>query len=205
MTQILSLFTAGPVMILITLAIPTSSHFVSAQEEEENEHYNPPTWLQNTANWAAKGQISESTFIAAYRYAIQHGWLQLEPKEEEEGYIITMTPNSQVIQSGQPKNCQDMSFPRVDWSGCNFSGINLSHADLHDSNLTGINLSGADLQNAGLGSVIFKNANLAFANLSHADLGNADLIGANLTNADLTGAVLAGANLHCIGNPVCIA
>jgi uncharacterized protein YjbI with pentapeptide repeats len=74
----------------------------------------------------------------------------------------------------------------TDWSGADLSGANLSGADL----------SGAFLHNADLSST-----NLSSTNLSGAVLNNADLSGAVLNNADLSGAILrdvtdwSGANL----------
>ena len=78
------------------------------------------------------------------------------------------------------KNCPD----------CNFSGVDLSGAQLNHANLPGANLSGADLTNANL-----RQANLTGANLSGAKLIRANLPGANLSSADLTNADLSGSNL----------
>ena len=71
-----------------------------------------------------------------------------------------------------------------------FSGANLSGANLSDANLSGANLSDADLSGADL-----SDADLSGANLSRADLSRADLSGADLSGADLSGADLSGANL----------
>lgn len=78
------------------------------------------------------------------------------------------------------RNCPD----------CNFSGVDLSGAQLNHANLAGANLSGADLTNANL-----RQANLTGANLSGAKLIRANLPGANLSSADLTNADLSGSNL----------
>ncbi len=78
------------------------------------------------------------------------------------------------------KNCPD----------CNFTGVDLSNAQLNHANLAGANLSGADLTNANL-----RQANLTGANLSHAKLIRANLPGANLSFADLTNADFSGSNL----------
>jgi hypothetical protein len=78
------------------------------------------------------------------------------------------------------RNCPD----------CNFSGVDLSNAELNHANLAGANLSGANLTNANL-----RQANLTGANLSNAKLIRANLPGANLSSADLTNADLSGSNL----------
>lgn len=78
------------------------------------------------------------------------------------------------------RNCPD----------CNFSGVDLSGAQLNHANLAGADLSGADLTNANL-----RQANLTGANLSGAKLIRANLPGANLSSADLTNADLSGSNL----------
>lgn len=78
------------------------------------------------------------------------------------------------------KNCPD----------CNFSGVDLSNAQLNHANLSGANLSGADLTNANL-----RQANLMGANLSHAKLIRTNLPGANLSSANLSHADFTGSNL----------
>jgi uncharacterized protein YjbI with pentapeptide repeats len=90
---------------------------------------------------------------------------------------------------------------RVNLSGADLSGIDLSYA-----NLRGANLSDADLSEANLGWARMRGANLSYANLSGAKLpiamlhrallGEADLRGADLNRADLSGADLTRADLR---------
>jgi uncharacterized protein YjbI with pentapeptide repeats len=75
---------------------------------------------------------------------------------------------------------EELITARVELRGCDFTGANLSGADL--------SLNAA--QNAK-----FVGADLSGANLAHANLMEADFTGADVTNADFTGAVLEGANL----------
>lgn len=46
--------------------------------------------------------------------------------------------------------CSDPAAPRVDWSGCDKSGADLSDAWLRGADLSGANLFGADLTDANL-------------------------------------------------------
>jgi uncharacterized protein YjbI with pentapeptide repeats len=73
-----------------------------------------------------------------------------------------------------------VASPGIDWSGCN-----LTIADLFNANLAGANLANSNLTGAYLG----------YANLTNADLTGANLTGANLVTTNLTGANLTGANL----------
>jgi len=84
---------------------------------------------------------------------------------------------------------------REDFSGADLSGANLSSADLSGANLSSANLSGADLSDANLRSADLRSANLSSANLSGADLRGANLSDANLSDANLRSADLRSANL----------
>ena len=78
--------------------------------------------------------------------------------------------------------------PGVDWSGCDLTDANLYFAILIGANLSGANLTNANLQ---IGSM--SGANLTGANLTNANLNTSDLSGANLTGAFVacgTGGVL---------------
>ena len=110
--------------------------------------------------------------------------------------------------------------PGVDWSGCNLTGANLAKADLAGANLTGANLylasitsanfTGATLTGLQSGDVTYQSAPKLPANWTWITGGylagpEADLAGADLSYAgtagtmdgvDLTGADLAGANLN---------
>jgi uncharacterized protein YjbI with pentapeptide repeats len=92
------------------------------------------------------------------------------------------------------------NLSQANLSCADLSQANLSCADLSQANLSCADLSGADLSQANLIGADLVLANLIFANLRDADLRDADLRGANLYTADLTNAnldeaSLAGANL----------
>ena len=81
------------------------------------------------------------------------------------------------------------------WEGmkANFSGVDLSFADLRRVNLSGVDLSGANLSGADLRCADLSGANLSFADLRRVNLSGADLRGANLSGVDLSGVDLRGA------------
>lgn len=76
---------------------------------------------------------------------------------------------------------------------------NLSGADLSKLNLTGANLRGADLSSATLSQANLTNADLTGANLEAAILNSANLSGASLTGANLKSASLENADLSYAG------
>ena len=92
-----------------------------------------------------------------------------------------------------------------DWSGANFTGINLYNVDLHKANLRGICLneaelfggilSEADLSGACLEGAHLETAHLYEARLINVKLRDACLYSAHLLQADLSGSDLRGANL----------
>jgi len=106
-----------------------------------------------------------------------------------------------IVVSPAGAACSDDPAPGVDWSNCPFQNYNatlldsfpivdLSNADLSGIDLSyavlfQVNLSGADLRGADLGDAALHGTNLAGADLSGADLSDADLVGANLNNAVL--------------------
>ncbi|MBD2360557.1 pentapeptide repeat-containing protein [Anabaena minutissima FACHB-250] len=73
--------------------------------------------------------------------------------------------------------------------------INFSGVDLSEANLSGIKLSGANFSQANLSVANLSGANLSEANLSHAKLNVARLSGVNLTSAILNHSCLNVANL----------
>ena len=89
---------------------------------------------------------------------------------------------------------------KFNFSGSNLTGANLSFAALEEAmmvgtNLTEADLTGANLFGANLAGAILVGANLAGAILCEVDLTGADLTGANLTGADLEEACLEGTDL----------
>lgn len=106
--------------------------------------------------------------------------------------------------SGQ--NLSNADMRQANLTGAVLTGTNLSDADLRGANLTGASMDGADLSNADLRNANLTGAILDHANFFSADMGRvsltgANLIGADLTNADLrdvdfSGAVITDAQLH---------
>lgn len=78
----------------------------------------------------------------------------------------------------------------------NFSGADLSEADLRCVDLMDAVLTNANLGEAVLTLANLRGADLSEANLAGANLRKANLAGAYLYRADLTGADLRGANLR---------
>jgi len=102
------------------------------------------------------------------------------------------TPYSEMLTS----DCSMDPQPRINWSGCNFEGINLMNADLRFSNLTETNFANSNLQNADLSHVILEKANLSYANLIDAKFIESNLQEVDLSYSDLTRADLSSANLN---------
>ncbi|MBD2083528.1 pentapeptide repeat-containing protein [Coleofasciculus sp. FACHB-542] len=89
----------------------------------------------------------------------------------------------------------------TDFTGANLTNANLYGAFLTNANFSGANLSNiclieADLTGADLKGNNLHRANLANAKLIKADLRGADLSDSNLAGADLTDAQLEGANIQ---------
>jgi uncharacterized protein YjbI with pentapeptide repeats len=88
--------------------------------------------------------------------------------------------------------------PGVNWSGCDLTGANLQFAGMTGADLSGANLTGANMKLVGLASANLSGANLTNANafdsaMGLANLSGADFSGTNLTLADLQQANIAGA------------
>ncbi|MEQ9358024.1 pentapeptide repeat-containing protein [Coleofasciculus chthonoplastes] len=94
-----------------------------------------------------------------------------------------------------------------DWSGIDFSGVNLSNSNFSEVDFSGANLSGANLSESSLKGANLSGTDFSKANLRKADLGDKGYeytgswlerryFNTNLTNSNLTGADLHGANLH---------
>ncbi|CAN5557010.1 hypothetical protein BH09BAC4_BH09BAC4_10050 [soil metagenome] len=84
------------------------------------------------------------------------------------------------------KNGRRVKMQASDLSGFDFSGLDLTQADLSFSNLEGANFRGA----------ILRQANLSFSNLDGADFRDANLFEANLNFSALEGVDLTGANVE---------
>jgi Pentapeptide repeats (8 copies) len=94
----------------------------------------------------------------------------------------------------------DGSAAIVNFTGANLTGADLDRLHLIDANFSRANLTGANLTYTHLPFAYLANADLHGANLANADLhganlANADLRGSNLAHADLLGANLTHAKL----------
>lgn len=88
--------------------------------------------------------------------------------------------------------------PDVDWSGCDLTSANLGSADLTGANLSNANLTTANLTKANTDQADFANANLFDANGEGATLTNTNFTGANMTffaADDLAGSDLQDVNI----------
>jgi uncharacterized protein YjbI with pentapeptide repeats len=74
--------------------------------------------------------------------------------------------------------------------GADLHKIVLPQIDISHANLSRVNFSGADLTEAQLHDTLMQRANLSGANLSHANIHDAVLIGADLQGTNFTGANL---------------
>jgi uncharacterized protein YjbI with pentapeptide repeats len=109
--------------------------------------------------------------------------------------------------SYQQKNLSGIGLFLHDLAAWDFSGQNLTSADLGRTNLTGTNLSGAVITNASLGTVsgltkeqFYSTASYQQKNLREIDLSGNDFTGWDFSNQDLSragfeGAMLQSANL----------
>ncbi len=88
-----------------------------------------------------------------------------------------------------------LDFSGIELTEANLSGVKLSGVNLSNANLSIVNLSGANLSEANLSNAKLNVARLSGANLSNAILNNASLNVANLIRADLSRAQLRGATL----------
>ncbi|HXS63926.1 MAG TPA: pentapeptide repeat-containing protein [Streptosporangiaceae bacterium] len=74
--------------------------------------------------------------------------------------------------------------PGVDWSGCDLTNANLNSADLVGADLSQAELPGADLEHADLVDVTLDQANLSGAALAAASLQGTSMFGVNLAGAE---------------------
>ncbi len=88
-----------------------------------------------------------------------------------------------------------LNFSGVDLSEANLSGAKLSGVNFSNANLSIVNLSGANLSEANFSNAKLNVARLSGANLASAIMNNASLNVANLIRADLSRAQLRGATL----------
>ena len=65
-------------VVISVFSIITSSSI--SKYSAYGEEYVIPSWLKDNAKWWAGGKISDSEYITGIKYLIQHGIMQLEPK-----------------------------------------------------------------------------------------------------------------------------
>lgn len=123
------------------------------------------------------------------------------------GLAYMLNPENQQIRA----NCSAPPAKGVNWSNCNFIGLNaenlelmssvLTDAKLNEAKLLGTNLSDSDMAYVEIiqGDLSYANlegVRLIGANLKHSDLRYANLKSADLSYADLSHSLLAGANIE---------
>jgi len=114
-----------------------------------------------------------------------------------QGTILTRADlrGSQFYHRGDDAHVDTFDDRTTDFSGANLTDANLNGTDLTLSRLVGSGLLRAKLNQATLTSADLSRANLEQASLIQANLEHATLVEARLANADLTAATLSKANL----------
>ncbi len=90
---------------------------------------------------------------------------------------------------------KNTNFSGLDLTGANLQGIDFSNADLSNTNLTGANLTGVNFDHANLNGAIFTGATLTNVNFKNSTAVGANLAGTNLSGLEFNGADLSAANL----------
>ena len=100
--------------------------------------------------------------------------------------------------SPEDKNASDCSAPAtqgVNWSGCNLSGAQLLKEKLIAANLMNTNLQTANLYESDLSHANLKFSQLHLSNAKYVNFTKANLTGASFMGADLSGAIFSQADL----------
>lgn len=92
-------------------------------------------------------------------------------------------------------DCNAPAKQAINWSGCNLSGAQMLREKLVAANLMNANLQTANLYASDLSHANLKFTQLHLSNLKYVNLSKANLTGASLMGADLTGANLSQADL----------
>jgi uncharacterized protein YjbI with pentapeptide repeats len=110
-------------------------------------------------------------------------------KEKESGSTLTRKEVLDMLSDGKKtfENCdmRKANLIKIDFSGCNLQGANLSYSNLKEANFSRADMRGCSLWNANLESANFTDANLENADLDYAKLRGAILFNANLRMATL--------------------
>jgi uncharacterized protein YjbI with pentapeptide repeats len=123
----------------------------------------------------------------------------LTPPGEETRQPMDTTELIERYGAGE-RDFSGLDLTKAELSGVNLSGADLSQANLSLARLNQADLSGANLSQANLSGAILQRANLSQANLtgadlSWADMGFANLMDANLTDANMQNTILIRARL----------
>lgn len=92
-------------------------------------------------------------------------------------------------------NCLTEPAPKINWSNCNKTGVDLRHQRLDLANLRNSQFKASQLMNVSMVNTDLSYANLTMSDLSYSQLRNSKMIGTNLQQADLAYADLSGADL----------
>lgn len=112
--------------------------------------------------------------------------------EAAQAIAVELSASSRRVMTGDaPYSCAYCDLHGQDFSGLNLTNANLTGADLSSANFTNAILDGASLVDANL-----QGANFSNARLNDSDQGATDLSRANLVNAIFTGATTNGADLQ---------
>ena len=167
----------------------------SAKENQSEDNPPPQTTLEEKELLNAAIDVIRARTLSILRRLGQDG--------ERKGDVIRFLIEAEVVSklnlnfSGADLTSADLS--RTNLSGADLTSVNLSNADLSFATLSNAKIGFATLSNADLSLANLNFANLNFANLSDAKLlctglSGAKLVGVKLVGADLTGANLSGAN-----------
>ena len=96
------------------------------------------------------------------------------------------------VESGGKKSYW-ANLSKVDFTGFDFSGVNLTSVVIYESNLRGVNLQGANLTRAYFSESDLRGANLSGANLTRAYFSRTNLREADLRVATAKGCWIGGA------------
>ncbi len=135
---------------------------VTFSSVEKNEAFANPEMpifsLKDTAIKWLEENMTGTQYIDFIRMFVQNYTLSQPAQVNSTG-----SPSAQIASKGladlTSKNCNDINFPKVDWSSCDYTGKNLSHAEL-----AGATLAGTDFANANLGGTILTGADLRCQN-----------------------------------------
>lgn len=105
-------------------------------------------------------------------------------------------PEPKLVISAPIPACDMSAGPKVNWAGCDKSGMLLRATDLSGANLSRVKFNSTDMSESRLGGANLAFSDLSYTTLNGANLADANLEGANLNFAELRGSDLSRANLR---------